>query len=1070
MHKLLIANRGEIAVRVIESAAAMGIATVAIAPEDDASCLHADRGDEFVQLRGSGASAYLDIEAITRVAVEMSCDAVHPGYGFLSENPDFVRSLDRAGIGFVGPSVDALERFGDKSSALAVARELGVPVLAGTTGATTLSEAEDFIRRLGPDATVMVKALAGGGGRGMAPVLQPGDLEGTYARCSAEATMAFGRADLYVEQLLNRARHIEVQVLADGQGGVVVLGDRDCSVQRRRQKLIEVAPAVWTSAATRGRLHEAAIRMIGSGNYSGLATVEFLVQDDDYFFLEVNPRIQVEHTVTEATTGLDLVQAALRISDGESLASLGLDETPPATGVAIQARVNAEVLRPDGTVHAGTGQLTTFQPPLGRNVRVDTHGQPGSVVSPRYDSLLAKVIVTERDIAAARDKLARALADFKIRGVPANLPVLQALLAGEQFVTGQITTSYVDDQLKEILEGLPPSQSEPDERGQSAAPAAEFTVDVPPDAFGPGSHLQGVIVEIPVREGDDVGVGTELCILEAMKMQHVITADRGGVVTAITREIGDLIDIDDVVVWLLPGTDEIGAQSVAAEIDLETIRPDLAESIERHRIGLDEGRPTVVDSRHRQGRRTARENIDALVDPGSFVEYGSLAIAAQRRRRTEQDLIERTPADGIVLGTAMVSGTPIAVFAYDYTVLAGTQGYTNHRKMDRLFRVADQLKLPIVIFAEGGGGRPGDTDKPNGPGLIGETFLLLAAMVGKVPIVGVVAGYSFAGNAALVGSCDVVIATKDSSIGMGGPAMIEGGGLGVHDPRDIGPMRVQYPNGVVDIVVDDEVQAVRRCRQVLQHLTSSRLDEASGESPADQRTLRHFVPENRLRSYDMRPIIDTLVDPGSLIELRQGFGVGMITSLARVDGTTIGILANNPHHLGGAIDAQGADKATRFLTMCQDMKIPLLSLCDTPGFMVGPDSERDATVRRFGAFFVAGARLTTPKIMVVTRKGYGLGAMAMAGGSLLTPLFTVAWPTGEFGGMGLEGAVRLGFRKELEAITDPQRQAQRYNELLEDMYQTGKATNIAAVYEIDDVIDPADTRALISQSLKIALK
>jgi acetyl-CoA carboxylase carboxyltransferase component len=574
--------------------------------------------------------------------------------------------------------------------------------------------------------------------------------------------------------------------------------------------------------------------------------------------------------------------------------------------------------------------------------------------------------------------------------------------------------------------------------------------------------LTGTVISIAVSAGDAVVPGDELLVLESMKMEHAVVADDGGKIHNVTVRVGETVAAGTPLVVIEPREHD-GADDVQpADVDPDRIRPDLDEVVRRHHVGSDSYRRQATERRHAEGRRTARENIADLVDDGSLVEYGALAIAAQRRRRSLDDLIEQTPADGLVTGTATVGGLPVAVMSYDYTVLAGTQGIQNHRKTDRLFELARRENLPVVIFAEGGGGRPGDTDSPGVAGLDVTTFRLLAALNGSVPLVAIVSGYCFAGNAALAGVCDVIIATEGSSLGMGGPAMIEGGGLGAVVPGDVGPMSVQVPNGVVDVLARDDAAAVAAAKKYLRYFAGPD-DKTAGH--ADQRVLRHLVPENRARGYDVRPVIEALFDSGSVLELRPEFGVGIITALAMLGGRPVGVIANNPRHLGGAIDGDAADKATRFLELCQSHRIALVSLLDTPGFMVGPDAEKTATVRRFGAMFVAGARLTVPLCAVVLRKGYGLGAMAMAGGHLKAPLLCVAWPTGEFGGMGLEGAVRLGYRRELGAITDPAERQQRYENLVASYYERGKALSTAAAFEIDDVIDPADTRAVLISTL-----
>jgi acetyl-CoA carboxylase carboxyltransferase component len=505
-----------------------------------------------------------------------------------------------------------------------------------------------------------------------------------------------------------------------------------------------------------------------------------------------------------------------------------------------------------------------------------------------------------------------------------------------------------------------------------------------------------------------------------------------------------------------------GAQADSvADVDLERAREDLDEVRRRHLLTLDDGRPAAIAKRHKQDRRSARENIADLADPGSFVEYGALTLAAQRSRRSEDDLIANTPADGLVAGVATIGGAEAAVLSYDYTVLAGTQGMRNHAKTDRVFDLAARKKLPVVLFAEGGGGRPGDTDVASVAGLDVPTFRALGALSGRVPLVSIVSGRCFAGNAALAGTCDVIIATPDANIGMGGPAMIEGGGLGEYRPEDIGPIDVQRRNGVVGLVARDEAHAVSLAKQYLSYFHDTFDD---WEAP-DPRRARHVVPENRLRAYDVHHAIESIADVGSVLELRADYGVGVVTALVRVEGAAFGLVANSSHHLGGAIDAEAADKIADFLMLCESFGLPIISLCDTPGFMVGPAAEVDGAVRRMSRLFIVGARLTVPFGMIILRKGYGLGAMGMAGGSFHTPEFTVAWPTGEIGGMGLEGAVRLGFSKELAAVIDPIERQNLFDKLVEAAYQHGKALTSATTFELDDVIDPADSRAWITRLL-----
>jgi acetyl-CoA carboxylase carboxyltransferase component len=584
--------------------------------------------------------------------------------------------------------------------------------------------------------------------------------------------------------------------------------------------------------------------------------------------------------------------------------------------------------------------------------------------------------------------------------------------------------------------------------------------------------LRGTVVAVPVAVGDRVARGATIVVIESMKMEHVVRAPVSGTLTSLATHPGAVVAPGDPLGSIgAAGGDSVPLPADRQVVDVEAIRPDLAEVLERQSRALDAGRPGAVESRRQRGRRTARQNIDDLCDPGSFTEYGSLAIAAQRGRRSLEELIERTPADGLVTGIGTVNrdviddgSTSVAVLAYDYTVLAGTQGQQNHRKKDRMFELVERLRLPVVLFAEGGGGRPGDTDYAVITGLDTTAFARFGNLSGLVPLVGVVSGWCFAGNAALLGCCDVIIATTDASIGMGGPAMIEGGGLGTYRPEEIGPIGVQVPNGVVDVVAGDEADAVHLAKRYLSYFQGP----TGGWSCADQRLLRSCVPEERIRVYDIRHLITTLADTGSVLELRAGFGMGMVTALIRVEGRPVGLVANDPARLGGAIDRDGADKAARFLQLCDAHDLPVLFLCDTPGFLVGPEAEQTAQVRHFSRLFVVGASLTVPFFTIVVRKGYGLGSQAMAGGSFRSPVFTVAWPTGELGGMGLEGAVRLGFRRELDAVEDPDERHALFESMVEGAYRHGKAINVASAFEIDDVIDPADSRRRITEALRAA--
>ncbi|MEM6708603.1 MAG: carboxyl transferase domain-containing protein [Pseudomonadota bacterium] len=1094
---LLIANRGEIAVRIIRSARRLGLRTLAIYSSDDQDGLHVTLAGDALPLPGAGVAAYLDAEAIIGLAQQAGATLVHPGYGFLAENAAFAAAVAAAGMTFVGPSPASLTTLGDKVDAKAEATKLTIPVIPDWTEMGATDGLAAFAER---EAPLMIKAQAGGGGRGMRHVEDSASLAEALRRARSEAKRAFGDDRVYLEKYIEAPRHIEVQIIGDGTE-VRSLGDRECSLQRRHQKLVEFAPAPHLSDELRRALHADAVRLAQALAYRSLGTVEFLVTGNDYYFIEANPRIQVEHTVTEETTGLDLVALQLALAQGATLSDLPeLDAFKvgcPVLGAAVQLRLCAEVLTDSGDWIPSTGQLTAFEPPAGFGVRVDGCGYTGLELRGGFDSLLAKLIVSaaqpEQLLPAAR----AALSEFRVTGVATNAPLLAAILDLPEVAAAQATTQTLEAALPQLIEAVQERErsSSADNTGApnvglagaaidardplavldfgkaneaSETPNATAAQDAPPGHQWVAAPMQGTVLEVNAEPGGFVPAGACLAIMDAMKMEHEIRSPVAGTVRQIQAAAGQAV-VAEHPLFLVEAGDSDAAQVAATEtLDPDTIRPDLAEALDRHRVGLDEARPDAVARRRKTGHTTARENLAALIDPDSYVEYGPLVIAAQRRRRSVEDLIEKTPGDGLIAGIGSVNGelfpdanTQCAVLSYDYTVLAGTQGGQNHRKKDRLFEVALEYRLPVVFFTEGGGGRPGDTDGIGGSGLDCWAFNYFGRLSGQVPLVGIVSGRCFAGNAALLGCCDVVIATEGSNIGMGGPAMIEGGGLGIFRPEDIGPLEVQRANGVVDIAVTDYPEAIAVAKQYLSYFQGPRSD---AEVP-DQRLLRHVIPENRLRVYDVRQVINGLCDTDSVLELRRDFGVGMITSLGRIDGRPIGIVANNPSHLGGAIDADGADKAARFLKLCDAFGLPVLFLCDTPGIMVGPEVEKTALVRHAARLFVVGASLRVPFFTIILRKGYGLGAQAMAGGSFKAPFFTVAWPTGEFGGMGLEGAVKLGYRNELAAIDDPEERANTFAEMVERMYERGKAVSTASYFEIDDVIDPADSRRWIAMAL-----
>jgi len=1074
--RLLIANRGEIALRIIRAAQESGFHTVTIYPEDDEASLHVRRADEAIRLSGVGPAAYLDIDEITNIAVATNCQMVHPGYGFLSESSPFVRSIEKAGIIFIGPTAEQVGLFGNKSAACNYAREKTIPVLGSSATFKSCDEFVKLFENSVPRKPHIIKAVSGGGGRGMRVVRIVDDIRKLWDQAEAEALTAFGDGRLYAEEYCDVARHIEVQVVGDGQGNVTHLWERDCSLQRRHQKLVEITPAPSLNSGLRNKLLDAAVSLATEVQYRGIGTFEFLVdvETNNYFFIEANPRLQVEHTITEEVLGLDLVSIQLEIASGRSLENLGLSTPPPIKGTALQLRINAEKMNEDGKISSVGGRVSQFEPSAGPGVRVDTAAYNLYSMHPSFDSLLAKLIIYSHgsDQEKLLTKAGRVLSEFVIDGLPTNLSLLSALVKRSEIALGKVTTGFVEENWESLFSA---SEKLPKKLGAEAEVEvrAGTTTSIPEGLRAAKAPMRGSIISIDVEIGEIVSSGQQLGLLEAMKMHHEIIAMDSGVISDILSDVGEIVDERDHLFYLEPLANETVVAEKRNSIDIEAGRADLEEVIERHDRGLDINRPAARAKRASRNSRMARENIEDLCDEGSFIEYGALAIAAQRKRRSLGDLQANTPADGMIAGFGNINGehfgdddSRCAVLAYDFTVLAGTQGHNNHKKKDRIFELALEWKTPTVFFTEGGGGRPGDVDTDDliMSWLDLKTFTSWPKLSGVAPRIAVNSGRCFAGNAVIFGCADITIATQTSNIGLAGPAMIEGGGLGTFTPDDIGPIEVQEANGVVDVVTVDELEATQIARQLLGYFQG----KIEGWTCSDQRVLRHLIPENRMKVYDVREVIKNIADDDSFIELRRQYGPGLITGFIRVEGRAMGLIANDSKYLGGAIDGDGGEKGGRFLQLCDAYGVPVISLCDTPGFMVGPDSEKTAAVRRGSRLIVAGANLSVPMFTIITRKGYGLGAQAMAGGSLHHPFFSIAWPTAELGPMGLEGAVELGFKKELMAAEEgPERRA-LYERLVAGLYEKGKAVSVASVFEIDAVIDPKDTRSWLVRGMKMA--
>ena len=1053
--KLLVANRGEIAIRVMRAAAELGIETVGVAPADDAGALHTGKADATVALDGVGAAAYLDIEQLVKAAQDTGCDAVHPGYGFLAENAAFAERCEAAGLTFVGPRVETLRLCGDKAQARATAEAAGVPIIRGIDHAVTVEEAQTFFAELGAGRAMMIKAIGGGGGRGSRMVADASEVATTFERCQAEALSAFGNGELYVEEFIQQARHVEVQILGDATGAITHLGERECSVQRHFQKIIEVAPAPALASEVRTAILEAAVQLARHVAYCNAGTFEFLVDvsgsasAQPFAFIETNARLQVEHTVTEEVTGVDIVKAQLRLAAGATLTELELDRSHEPRGYAIQARVCMEAVGEDGTIRPASGTLTAYEAPSGPGIRTDGFGYSGYETSLHFDSLLAKVIgyAPTGGLEAAVARTTRALSEFRIEGVETNVGFLQNILDHPDFVRGTLHTRFVDEHLLTLATTNTPRRFVLPEGYEETVVAEETAQHAigPPGSVGLVAPMQGTIVGIDVAFGEDVRIGQTVAVVEAMKLQHDIRADRNGVVCAVSMSEGDVVREGFPIVFIDPVDSDDGALEVDDGIDLDEIRGDLQELNEMIQERLDPAQIEAVTALHEQNRRTPRENLDDLLDEGTFKEFGP-GVAG-------------SAAGGTIIGFGSVNAdrvgegqSRVAIVYSNNEFVSYTHG---HYRQEQVHELAHDWRVPVVLFSEGEGQPVGGF---GGVGMDASVFTEFARLSGLVPLVGVNLGDCFAGNAALLACCDVIIATKNSTIGMTGPSVVEASGIGNHSASDLGSMSIQEPNGNVDIVVEDDSAAIETVKQYLSYFQGPIPD---WEAP-DQRRMRHIIPEDRVRAYVMRDIVETLADEGSVLEIRKDFGIGVITSFIRVEGRPMGVVANNPAHLAGAVDSPGADKAARFFQLCDAFDIPVVVFMDCPGIMVGPDHERTALVRHSVRLFNIGANCTAPMFGVMVRKAYGLGVQAMIGGASSVPFLNVAWPTAEFAGMNIDGAVKLSARRELAAIEDPEERKAAYDQRVAQGYESARAVNSGARY----VIDPADTRAFIVQGMK----
>ncbi len=1065
MTTILIANRGEIAIRIARATRELGFRSVAVHSADDAASLHVRFADSAQTLPGQGPAAYLDVAAMLEAAQAAGATAIHPGYGFLSENAGFAARCEAAGLIFIGPSAGTLALFGDKAAARRLARNLGAPVAPGTSGSTTLEEARAFMREHG---AVMLKAVAGGGGRGMRAVREPDELDEAYARCASEARAAFGDDALYVEKLLPAARHIEVQIVGDGVSAQHV-GERDCSAQRRHQKLIEIAPAPALAPALRDRLLETAIALAAHVRYRGLGTFEFLTSGDEFWFLEANPRLQVEHTVTEEAHGVDLVQAQIRIALGARLDEIGLDPPPPPRGFAIEARVNLETLTPDGDPIASAGRLRIYQPPSGPHVRVDGYGYAGYATSVRYDSLLAKVIARGDTYAQALRNLDSALREFQIGGAPTNIPLLLSVLELPALRAGDFDTGLIAGNLAGLLAAAARQKTLVAAVGGDDGADAEEEGDLGPEEEGVAlarAPMAGAVIAVMAQVGDAVAPGDTLLVLEAMKMEHAVRTPVGGVVLAMAAVGEEAREGDGLVrIHVDPGA----AQSAqAAPADSGWSR-EIAEVDRRRVLALAMGGPAKLARQKADGKLNARERIAALLDAGSFHEIGALTAFVDYD--DEGEIAAHAPAN-FVAGTGRIDGRKVVVGVDDFTLRAGSGDAAIHQKQIFSELYAGRMRLPMVRLLDGasGGGsvkiaqENGFHYLPVNPGwdaVVDNLSIAPVAAAALGPTVGL-------GAARLAMSHLAILVEGLGQVFTAGPPVVLSATREKLTKEELGGAAVHRANGVVERVVASEAEAFATIRRFFSYLPSSVYETppvTASTDPVDrvEQSLVSAIPRNERRPYAIQPILEAVFDAGSVFPYAE-YGGATVTALARLDGHPVGIVTSDPMK-GATMTAEGAMAVTRLIDLCETFHLPIVSLTDQAGVSIGLTAERSGAIR-YGARAIAAIyQARAPQAELVLRRVFGVGGAGAVNRHKANRSW--CWPSGVWGSLPAQGGIEAAFRAELDTAPDREAAIARIARQLE---QIGSPLRTAERFGVQDIIDPRESRALLCDWVKDAYR
>ena len=1111
MHtRVLIANRGEIAIRIAKSATALGLESVGVYPAIDAFSLHTRCMTESHEL-GSAADAveaYLNADALVQTAKSRSCDCLHPGYGFLSENAAFAALCAAEGISFIGPSPQTLALFGDKVRARALAESLDIPVVPGSPEPIdSAREAETLARELG--FPVMLKAAAGGGGRGMRVVERTEQMAEAFERCRSEAQAAFGDGAVFLERLIARPRHIEVQILADSYGSVIHLHERDCSVQLRHQKVVEVAPAPGLDPTLREQMLTDALTLVKAAAYVNAGTVEFLVSPEtgEYFFIECNPRIQVEHTVTEQVTGIDLVEAQFRIAAGETLASLGLgDQHAVGTprGFAVQARV----------VAASTGSITAYKEPSGAGIRVDACGYLGYAPPPQFDPLLAKLICTSGSYTAAMTRTRQALDEFHIGGLQTNVPQLCAILAHPAVQAGDARTSLLAETPElntasfSATEGSALALLEQQaaklgvttlERG-SAQTARLPALEVAEGQEAVHCPLESAVVEVRVRVGDRVSPGDTLLVVSAMKMETMVTAGCAGVIAALQPlQAGDTVAAGQVVAVVSPShadTPQTTEDVHPWEKVLEEVT--LLQQFAKQRLAAGSNDSGVVRQRSR-GKLTCRERIELLLDEGSFREVGSVAgFASYDEAGT---ITGFTPANSVG-GWGKIHKRSVVVCADDFTSRGGHADGAIAAKSGYLDRLATEMRMPSIRLLDGssGGGsvaamvpaqrKEGESSARESSGAIkagrprvaggGGSYLpghlgstMYTEQLATIPVVNLLLGsvVGIGAAKAVLGHFSVMVRDIAQLFVAGPPVVSHAMGYDI-TKEELGGWHIHCTNGSVDNLAESEEEAMEMTRTFLSYLPSNVYEvppvhaaRASDAIDRREEELATLIARKRTTTFDIRQAIRLMADRDSFFEVGPLWGTDQVTGFVRFNGYPLGVIASDSQHAnGGALTADGCDKLTRHLDLCDLFHLPLLNLVDNPGFAVGLEHERTGTIRKGAEWMIAFAQVRVPIFTVLMRRSFGV-----AGNNYATPRsepsMRVTWPAADVGGIPPEGGIEAAYKRQLAEAADPVAFRAELNARIESVRGPLGPLN---KFQIEEMIDPRDTRRYICEWVETA--